>query len=446
MEADPTFFKVFDLPLIAGDKARLLQSPDDLVITQAMARKYFGAANPMGQRLTIGMANEVLAYRVAGVLKDPPATTDLKFNLITPIRLGKRQKDPNWSHWGSLRAATYLRFTTPAEADRMTAELPGFIDRHAGPLPGSPAHKVLVMRLMPLRKMHLLDPPSATAVVAATAAVAVLTLLLAAVNYVNLATARAAMRAKEVALRKVMGATRPGLIAQFVGESVAIALVGALMGLALCELVLPLFSAAIGVTLKLDYFGDPWLAGVLAAVVIVVGLGAGFYPAFVLSRFQAASVLASARSPGGGRAGSALREALVVFQFAIGIAFTIAMAVILSQSLFLRRVDIGFQRQGLVEVDSFPHDGVSAQQRASLLPTAWRAEPGVLSAAQADTTPGDPDIPLARFKQPGEVGEGKVIHYASLGPNFFQTYGARLLAGRLPDPGPRRRDFPQHDS
>ena len=438
MEADPSFFKVFDLPLIAGDRRRLLQSPDDLVVTESEARKYFGAANPIGRRLTISLDNEVRAYRVAGVIKDPPATTDFKFNLIVPLRPPGPQQEPQWRHWGSMGVATYLRFATPAEADRMAAEFPAFTDRHAGPLPVSPAHRAVVMGLVPLRQMHLINPPG-VAVVAATAAVAVLTLLLAAVNYVNLATARAAMRAREVALRKVMGATRPGLIAQFVGESVATAVVGALIGLALCELALPLFSAAIGVTLKLDYLGDPWLAGAMAAVVIVVGLGAGFYPAFVLSRYQPASVLASARSPGGGRAGSVLREALVVFQFAIGIAFTIAMAVIVSQSLFLRHVDLGFRRQGLIEVDSFPHAGVTPAQRATLL-AAWRAEPGVVSAAQGDTTPGDPDIPVAPFRQPGGAGEGKVVHYASVGADFFQTYGARLLAGRLPD-AKRAADF-----
>jgi putative ABC transport system permease protein len=433
-KVDPSFFQVFDLPLAAGDRARMLRSPDEIVVSETEAHKYFGKASPTGQRLTLSLDNEVRVFRVVGVIKDAPATTDFKFDLLVPLRPPTPAEERRWRHWGSMGAATYLRFATPAEADRFNAQLDDFTDRHAGPLPGSPPHKVVVMRLTPLRQMHLISPPG-VAVVAATAAVALLTLLLAAVNYVNLATARASMRAREVALRKVMGATRPGLIAQFVGESLATAVVGALIGLALCELALPLFSAAIGVTLKLNYFGDAWLGGTISVVVVAVGLGAGLYPAFVLSRFQPASVLASARSPGGGRAGSGLREALVIFQFAIGIAFTIAMAVIVSQSLFMRHADVGFQRQGLIEVDSFPHPGLTQPQRASLL-AAWRAEPGVVSAAQADTTPGDPDIPVFPLKRPGEAGEGRVVHYASVGPDFFQTYRARLLAGRLPD---RRR-------
>jgi putative ABC transport system permease protein len=430
---DPSFFKVFDLPLVAGDKARLLQSPDDLVMTQSKARQYFGAANPIGQRLTLSLDKKVQTYRVVGVIKDLPPTTDFNFDFLIRLQEPTPQENPRWG------ATTYLRFATPGEAKALSDGFESFLDRHAGPLEvHTPPLKDIVLRLTPLLQMHLIVPP-AEAIVAAIAAVAVLTLLLAAVNYVNLATARASMRAKEVALRKVMGATRPGLIAQFVGESVVVALCGALIGLAICELVLPLFSAAIGVTLKLDYFGDPWIAGMMAFVVLVVGVGAGVYPAFVLSRFQAASVLASARSPGGGRAGSRLREALVILQFAIAIAFTIGMAVMVSQAAYLHRADLGFRRQGLIQVDSFPHQELTAEQRASLL-TAWRAEPGVVAAAQADSDPGYNWRHFTRFKRPGAPDNGPLFNFDSIGPNFLQAYGARVLAGRLPDPS-RAADF-----
>ncbi|MGZ6049422.1 MAG: ABC transporter permease [Phenylobacterium sp.] len=435
---DASFFKVFDLPLIAGDRSQALQAPDDMVIAQSKARRYFGAADPIGQRLTLSLYNKVRTYRVVGVIKDPPPTTDFQFDVLIPLVEPTPEENPRWRSWDSKSITTYLRFATPAQAKALGDGLPSFIDRHVGPSIHSPSHKDLVPRLTPLRKMHLILPRD-EAIVAAIAAVAVLTLLLAAVNYVNLATARASMRAKEVALRKVMGATRPGLIAQFVGESVAVALCGALIGLAICELVLPLFSAAIGVALKLDYLGDPWIAGMMAFVVLVVGVGAGAYPAFVLSRFQPASVLASARSPGGGRAGSRLREALVILQFAIAIAFTIGMAVMVSQAAYLHRADIGFRRQGLIQVDSFPHQELTSEQRASLL-TTWRAEPGVVAAAQANNAPGYLFRRMDILKRPGAPGDGPIVDSAYIGPNFLQAYGARRLAGRLPDPS-RAGDF-----
>jgi putative ABC transport system permease protein len=273
---DPSFFKVFDLPLIAGDRTQALQAPDEMVIAESKARTYFGAANPLGQRLTLSLDKKVRTYRIVGVIRDPPPTTDFNFDVLIGLQEPTPQENPVWRLWSASSVATYLRFATPGEAKALGDGLESFIDRHAaGPFIQTPPHKGLVLRLTPLRKMHLIVLRDA-AIVAAIAAVAVLTLLLAAVNYVNLATARASMRAKEVALRKVMGATRPGLIAQFVGESVVVALSGALIGLALCELVLPLFNAAIGVTLTLDYLGDLWVAGMMAFVVLVVGVGAGF--------------------------------------------------------------------------------------------------------------------------------------------------------------------------
>jgi putative ABC transport system permease protein len=435
---DPSFFKVFDLPLIAGDRTQALQAPDEIVIAQDKARRYFGAANPIGQRLTISLDKKVRAFRVVGVIKDSPPTTDFKFDFLVRLVEPTPEENPRWRNWNNSSIATYLRFATPGEAKTMGDGFPSFVERHAGSSTDSPTHQKITLRLTPLLKMHLIVPRD-EAIVAVIAAVAVLTLLLAAVNYVNLATARASMRAKEVALRKVMGATRPGLIGQFVGESVVVALCGALMGLALCELVLPLFSAALGVTLKLDYLGDPWLAAMMAFVVLAVGVGAGAYPAFVLSRFQPASVLASARSPGGGRAGSRLREALVILQFAIAIAFTIGMAAIVSQAAYLHRADLGFRRQGLIQVDSFPHRELTPEQRASLL-TAWRAERGVVAAGQANNAPGYDFRRMDIFKRPGTPDNGPIVDFASIGPNFLQTYGARVLAGRLPDPG-RAADF-----
>ncbi|HLZ73655.1 ABC transporter permease [Phenylobacterium sp.] len=435
---DSSFFKVFDLPLIAGDRTLALRAPDEMVIAQSKARRYFGAANPIGQRLTLSLDKKVRTYRVVGVIKDPPPTTDFMFDFLVRMEQPTPDEIPRWRCWCRRSASTYLRFATPGAAKALDEGFESFIDRHYAPSSENPPRKVLALRLTPLRHLHLIVPP-AGAIVAAIAAVAALTLLLAAVNYVNLATARASMRAKEVALRKVMGATRRGLIAQFVGESVVVALCGALMGLALCELVLPLFSAAIGVTLKLDYLGDPWLAGMMAFVVLVVGVGAGVYPAFVLSRFQPASVLVSARSPGGGRVGSRLREALVILQFAIAIAFTIGMAVIVSQAAYLHRADLGFRRQGLIQVDSFPHEDLTPEQRASLL-TAWRAEPGVVAAGQANNAPGYNFRLMNTFKRAGAPGHGPIIDTVAIGPNFLQTYGARLLAGRLPDPS-RAADF-----
>ena len=228
--------------------------------------------------------------------------------------------------------------------------------------------------------MHLHDGGDLSAkdavLVAALGAVGLLTLLLAAVNYVNLATARAGLRAREVAVRKVMGATEAALVVQFMAEAVIMAALGALLGLALCELALPLVNAAGGLSLKLDYVQDPALPLTILLTVAIIGLGAGAYPALVLSRFQPASVLASAKTPGGGRAGTRVRQALVVLQFAVAIAFTIATSVIVAPNRLRPsrrpRLSPGWpdRRQFLRRLPS--HGGATGQPVDRLARPAWR--------------------------------------------------------------------------
>ncbi len=430
---DPTFFQTFDLPLVAGDKASLLSAPDDLVLTETKAKRYFGAGNPIGQRLDIAFLGQVHSYRVTGVLKDPPANTNQQFDFLVPLTQQMPAGQPFWRSWGEEELTTYLRIDNPRAAAALNAGFDALVDRRgAHDLTPPPAHKQMTLRVAPLISLHLIDPKYA-AVVAAIGAVGLLTLLLAGVNYINLATARAVLRAREVALRKVMGATSPALIGQFMGEAFATAFLAALIGLALCELALPLVNSAGGLTLKINYLeSDSILVPVMVATVLIA-LGAGIYPALVLSRFQPAAVLASARTPGGGRSGGRVREALVLVQFAIAIAFTIATAVIVNQTNYLRYADLGFKRDGLVVVGSFSDPAVTGAQRASLL-DAWRNLPGVVSATAADMAPGMTNSVVTELtKRPGVQTNGANLTYVTIQSDFFRTYGARLVTGRFLD-------------
>jgi len=430
---DPTFFKTFDLPAVAGDKAHFLQRPDEVLISESRAKRYFGGTNPIGQTLTLAVRGKVNTFRVSGVLKDAPKNTDLDFNILIPLTQAMIDDEgKTWRHWGSEQLATYLRFANPAGAASLGDNLPGFVDRHARTDVGPDAHKLMALTTPPLLSLHLLDPKDAV-VVETIGAVGLLTLLLAGVNYVNLATARAGLRAREVALRKVMGATGRSLVFQFMAESVATASLAALIGLALCELSLPLINAAGGLSLKVAYFGQGGVVPLLVGVVVVIGFGAGIYPAMVLSRFEPAGVLASARTPGGGRSGARVREGLVIFQFAIAIAFTIATGVIVTQSNYLRHADLGFKRDGLILVDSFDSSEVSGAQRSAML-NLWRTTPGVVSVTDSTVAPGIyHSLSANNFKLPGQAGGGPSLNYEVTGPDFLQTYGGRLIAGRMLD-------------
>jgi len=436
---DPSFFKVFDLPVVAGDKASMLSTPDGVVLTEAKAKQYFGAANPIGQRLTLSFLGEARSYRVTGVLKNLPRNTELQFDFLVPLTPhmvdGQTMPDgrSRWWFWGSGQVYTYLRLGRPEQAAALDADLDNFVDRHAGQdLTPPPAHKVQTLRLTPLTGLHLMDPKDA-GVVAAIGVVGLLTLLLAGVNYVNLATARGGLRAREVALRKVMGATGPSLIAQFIGEAMATALLASLIGLALCELALPLINAAGGLALKIEYLSANSILEPVLATVLVVGVGAGLYPALVLSRFQPAAVLASARTPGGGRWAGRLREGLVLIQFAVAIAFTIATGVVVSQTSYLRHADLGFRRDGLIVVRNFDNTEITDAQRTSLL-DAWRSIPGVVGDTAAQVAPGiQHSAHDDSVQAPGVAGEGPDVRFISISNDFFRTYGVRLIAGRLLD-------------
>jgi putative ABC transport system permease protein len=430
-EVDPNYLQVLELPILQGDRGSMLAAPNDVVINETKAKQYFGASNPVGQSLTLDFDDHVDTYRVTGVIKTPPASTDYQFDVLVPLRPRTQAELHNWRRLTYVVLNTFLRFSSPKAVQNLNNDMDRFADRYGGTEQPGPPHTWATLRITPLLGEHLTDPTAAMTVTA-LGAVGALTLLLAAINYVNLATARAGLRAREVALRKVMGATGAKLIVQFMAEAVATAVLAALIGLALCELALPGVNAAGGLALKLDYLRDSWLWATILGVVIVVGFGAGLYPALILSRFQAAAVLAASRSPGGGRASGRVREVLVAFQFAVAVAFTIATLIMVSQTYFVRHMDRGFSRDGVVVVPTFALSGLTDVQRNSLL-TAWRALPGVVSATASGDRPGDEFILSNHVKQPGAPGEGPRVFQAEVGPYFFETYGAHLIAGRWPD-------------
>jgi putative ABC transport system permease protein len=431
--ADPNLFTLLRLPMVQGDPRTALSDVSNLILTQAAARRYFGAADPIGKPLTVSVLGVAHQYRVAGVLKDLPANTDMKVEMLAPLVPAWFEKS-FFFDWGNGDCRTYLWFDTPEQARRLEADFDRVLDRYAARDIGAtpPPHTILHMGLAPIQRLHLDDPKDA-ATVATLGGVGLLTLLVAALNHMNLATAQAGLRAREVAVRKALGATRHALTVQFLFEAVATTAVAALIGLAMCELALPLVNAAGGTSLKLTYVGLDGALAPLLGIIGLVGVCAGLYPALILSRFQPAAVLASARTPGGGRSGARVREALVLVQFAIAIGFTVCTGVLLAQTRYLQTADLGFRRDGLILVSSFRQAELTSPQRVSLL-EAFRAVPGVAAVTQSDTAPGDEDNNSRDVVREGQEGtQGPSLTWAITGPDYFTTYGARLVAGRLPD-------------
>ena len=437
---DPDFFKVLALPLQSGDPATALSSPNDVVITQAIAHKYFGATDVLGRSLALTERGVRTSVRISGVLRDLPRNTHLKLGVLKALTPAYEQHDSSFTDWNSQTGSTYLRFRNRADARAVQADLVHFVHRRARGSDqtklGERPTELLSLRLTPLPAIHFetaitsgeFQPNVDVRVVASLALVGVLTLGIAVLNYINLATARAALRAREVAIRKVMGATRRALILQFMAEAVAMSLAAALIGLAMTELLLPLVNAAGGSALALTYWGPQGLIPVLLTAVLAIGVAAGAYPALLLSGFQPARVLASSRMPGGGKLDARVRTGLVVVQFAAAIAFTICTLVLSAQANYLQSADRGFRREGLILVESL--HAHSLHEKQSVILDALRKVPGVSTVTSSDREPAAQSIDLVPVRTLGQTGPDQNMVLETVSADYFPTYGAKVMAGR----------------
>jgi putative ABC transport system permease protein len=431
---DADFFKLFDLPLIAGDKVTALSSPGTVLLSEAMAHKYLPHGDGVGATIRLGDSEGENTYVVAGILADLPRNTDLRFDIVrlmTPAFIAAQSR---WDDWGRLSVGTYLRFGDKAPADRQDAAFDDFVDRHLGEREnGQPMHSLFTYRLMPLRSLHLSDPRSRSALLT-LGLVALLSLIVAAINHVNLATALAALRAREVAVRRTVGGTRGALARQFLVEAMLNSLLAWIGGLSLVEVGLPSFNEVTGLYLSLSYGADGSFFGGMMAAVLLLGLLSGAYPAFVLSRFQPALVLASARSPSGGRVGLWVREALVVLQFTVVVVFFTVTWGFFSQIDYLKAADLGFRRETLLLTESSRNPAMTAALLHQVW-AAWREVPGVISIGAGQESPAaekaHSHVALAASERPDVQVSG---FRCAVDGDFFAAYGAKLLAGRFVDP------------
>jgi putative ABC transport system permease protein len=435
-EVDPSFLKVVALPLLSGNPATALADPNSVVINQTIARKYFNTTNAVGRTLDILQDGVKHAYTVSAVMRDLPADTSLKFSMLVPLASRLEQGVRAFIEWGAISGNTFLRLPTKEDANALRAGLRDFIHRRASGTGvnqiGPNAENTLRLSLVALPDAHFHDvsvseDPGGVdpRVVASLAAVGLMALLTAAINYINLATARAALRAREVALRKVVGATRAALLWQFLAEAVVVVALAALIGLSATELALPVVNALGGWAVRLDYgLVALWLVG----VVVVVGLGAGLYPAVLLANYRPATVLASARAPAGGRMGTRLRNLLVLTQFAAAIGFAICTLMMNGQARLLRTADRGFDRNGLIIVRSLDVDALRSRQVA--LFNQLTAVPGVIAATRSDREPSSTSTTAQAIDLPGESGPPPSITVEEVGSDYLRAYGVHLVAGR----------------
>lgn len=343
--ADPDIFEVLPLSAAAGDLRTALERPDGLVLTRRMARKYFGTELPLGQTIEIDREHTM---RVTAVLEDLPSNTHLNTEIFASTRAL-----PPLPEGIVFRCYVYLRLAPGASVEALRAALPTFVEHLERQRHNTVLH-TLGLSLIPIDEIHLrhagrfaMKPAGDSRLLGAITIVGLLVLLTAAINFINLMTARSSRRAVEVGVRKAAGGSRGDLMLQFIGESVMYCLIGMVFAIALAELLLPRLNGFLDRSIVFDYWHPLSLAG-LVGTVLAVGALAGVYPALVLSAFRPATVLKGVgpQAAGSGR----LRQLLVLLQFAILIGLILTTGLIQRQTAFGLREGLRFDQDQLLSI------------------------------------------------------------------------------------------------
>ena len=382
---DSTAFKVFSWKLLKGNPDKVLTEPNSLVLTKSIAKKYFGESNPVGQ--TIRLDNDFLAT-VTGVMEDVPQNSHFSFEVLLSMSTFHQQYPGPFEWWGYVDFYTYFTVAEGADITSLQAKIPDFLMRHGF----SPEEDPYYIALEPLSAAYLHSAaerqPGKTGNLTNLyifSSIAAFILLIACINFMNLATARSADRAREVGVRKVIGARKAGLVTQFLTESVVLSFFAGVLALVLAWLAFPAFQQLSGKTFSADLLLSWMVLLFVLGAVLLVGVLGGSYPAWVLARFRPALVLKGVFSSSA--AGIALRKGLVVFQFSLSMGLIAGTAIVFSQLNHLRTQDLGFQQEQMLLID-FGYDETIGQ-KAELMKQQFLQHPAVSSVSVSRSVPGD---------------------------------------------------------
>lgn len=433
---DSTFFNVFSSKVIYGNPEGMLSRPNTVVLTEEIANKYFGNEDPVGQLLQVGQEEE--NFEVTGVVKGFPENSHFRFNMLgsmTSIYLA------NWSQWLGNNNYTYIRMKEDADPEQLEAKFPDLIAQHMG----TELEEILGLTmeeffatgntygyyLQELKDIHLrsdlqfeINPGGSRSSVIIFSVIALFLILIASINFMNLATASASRRATEVGIRKLAGADKKKLVRQFIVESFLITVLSLILAIVLVELLLPGFNNIAGKELELNSLGTLRLLAGLLFISLFVGLVSGSYPAFFLSSFKPVDVLKSGAMRGA--RGSALRRILVTFQFVVTIVLFICTILVNRQMNYLQDKELGFKKENLVVIDRIYvlEDQIEAFRQELL------KNPSVLQVTVSSAVPGGLIGDNAYLPEGASTNETHAINNLWCDWYFQDAYELEMVEGR----------------
>ncbi len=438
---DSTFFEVFNFKLIKGDPTTVLNRPRTMVMTESAAKKYFGNEDPIGK--SIRVENDSTFFEITGLMEDPPVNSHFHFGLLGSLISYPRQA--NNEFWISNNFYTYVRLKEGTNAQEFEGKLRQLLIKYIGPQLQQALNVTIEefessgnsygFFIQPLKDIHLksklqyeIEPNGNILYVYIFSAAAILILLIACINFMNLATARSAGRSKEVGLRKVVGSNKNKLVLQFLTESIIVSFIALLVALVIVEVTLPSFNNLLGLKLQVGYFKTWFIVPILFVFTIFVGLLAGSYPAFYMASFNPTSILKGKLSRGA--KSSTLRSILVVSQFTVTIFILLATAAVYIQMRYYQSKDLGFEKENKLIIkrsDGLKRNMDSFKQEALKIP-------GIHSIANANSIPGrNFSLNAMLLENDPNPGTTYSMDQAWVSPGYEQTLGLRLVEGRFLD-------------
>jgi len=412
---DPDFLEMFSFSLKQGNPLTALSTTETVVITETAARKYFGDMDPVGHIITI---NNQSQHSVTGVIKDPPSNSSMQFAMLVPFRFAGERMDLSW--W--LGSDSYVVLQEDVDLDDLRQKIAGTELKYDTRIES----KEVTNDLQPIERMHLygLNDTGPILYVYLFSFIAVIVLIIACINFINLTTARASNRAREVGMRKTVGAGRMNIIRQFFGESVLLSCFAFILAILMVMLVLPHFNQLAGKQLSINPVKNISILFGLLVIAVFTGIVSGSYPALLLSSFKPIAVLRETASSGAKN--STLRRILVVFQFTVAIVLIIGSVMIQRQMNFIRNTDLGFDRENLIRIplNSELRSGYQGFKNALL------QNPNVVSVTAAGNTPTNVGNINPFYWEGRGPEQYETMNFVTVDYDYFKTFGMEMIEGR----------------
>ena len=428
--ADPSVFDIFNIPFVNGNPETALETPQSLVISETIAHKYFNNLNPLGKTITLSGSTGNSDFIVTGVIKDYPKNSHIFFNMLGSYKF--IENSFSWlKSWETNTLATYILLNKGINYKEVEKKFPDFLKANVP----KENQSDLQMYLQPLKDIHLYSTnityqtysrnEGSAETVYLFSIIAFFILLIACINFMNLATARSTKRIKEIGMRKVLGSSRKKLIYQFIGEAVFISLIALVLSIFIVEITFPLFKSIFEDRIIFNYTGSAMFFLELIGITLLVGIVSGSYPAVFLSKFQPAQSLKGGL-PSKNK-GSFLRKVLVILQFSIAVILMICTGIVTNQMSFIRNKNLGFNKEHIIYL---PIRSKDTKEKIDLLKTELRKNPQIIDAAAGSGLAGasgsEGDVTIA-----GTNGQTSLMmRYSYVDPDYIKTMQMKIVEGR----------------